>query len=166
MQELLRMRDKAQLNEVQAQWFREQKSQIELFDCLNDPHELHNLADDPKYKGKLKELCAELDRWLIKIGDQPNLPENKLINQLWEGNEEQPITADPSINVENSRITIDCLTEGASIGYKIINDNVRSSNTWKVYKEPFTITKGTKLIIQAHRIGFKPSSLVEYYESL
>ena len=83
MQELLRMRDKGTLNEVQSIWFRESKPKEELYDCVNDPHEINNLAGQPEHAEKLKELSAEMDRWLTEIGDQPNLPERELIAQLW-----------------------------------------------------------------------------------
>lgn len=162
MKELLRLRDNGQLNEIQAQWFRPQKDSLELFDCLSDPYELHNLANDPKYSNKLKELSEEMDRWLRKIGDQPNLPENELVKQLWGGEEAQPKTAKPSIKARNSEITITCSTKGASIGYRVISDQVESPNHWRVYQKPFQVKKGTKLQIQAHRIGFKPSDTIEY----
>ncbi len=54
MQELLRLRDKDSLTNYQAQWFR--KPREELFDCINDPHELANLAKGSKYNDKLAEL--------------------------------------------------------------------------------------------------------------
>ena len=41
----------------------------ELYDLQADPHELHNLAYDPKYDKKLKELQAKLKAWQQKTGD-------------------------------------------------------------------------------------------------
>lgn len=32
----------------------------ELYDLENDPLEMHNLINDPKYKGKVKELCTRM----------------------------------------------------------------------------------------------------------
>jgi len=99
MQELRQMHAEGTLNEDQAQWFRESKPPEELFDCKNDPHELHNLADDPKYAEKLATLRSELYQWLEAIGDQPNLPESELVKQLWNGSDEQPATADQEITI-------------------------------------------------------------------
>ena len=166
MQELLRLRDNGQLNEIQSQWFRESKPKEELYDCLNDPHEIENLAHQPEYMNKLQELSAEMDRWLNEIGDQPNLPERELIDQLWQGVDEQPITSNPVVTKSNGKITIACKTEGASISYRIIKDTASSSASYKVYKEPITIEVGTMLEIQAHRIGFKPSKSIQYLASL
>ena len=36
----------------------------ELFDLQKDPHEFHNLADQPKYAAKLKELQTSLKDWM------------------------------------------------------------------------------------------------------
>lgn len=159
MQELLRLRDTGGLDSLQMQWFRKTKDPEELFDCVNDPHELHNLANDPKYTEKLIELKTEMDRWLTEIGDQPNLPENELVQQLWDGAQTQPKTASPNISIQENEVRINCYTTGASIGYKIINDG-NEPNSWSVYSEPFLVKSGSKLIVKAHRIGFKESDLV------
>ena len=82
MQELLRLHKEGKLNAIQDQWFRKSKQKEELFDCKADPHELNNLAAIPKYKTKLNELSAEMDRWLSSIKDQPNLSENQLVSKV------------------------------------------------------------------------------------
>jgi arylsulfatase A-like enzyme len=165
MQELLRLRDNGQLNEAQALWFREKKPNEELYDCINDPHEIENLAHKPEYAEKLLELSAEMDRWLKEISDQPNFPERELIDRLWQGAEEQPITSNPVVTASDGKIIIECETDGASISYRILNDTTDPSAPYRVYKEPFTVEVGAKLEIQAHRIGFKPSSSVLYQAS-
>jgi len=159
MQELLRMKEEGTLNEYQAQWFRESKPEEELFDCKNDPHELNNLVDDPAYAEKLAELRTELNRWLEAIGDQPNLPEGELIDQLWDGKSEQPETAAPSVEATEAGIAVTCPTEGASIGYRIIEGEV-VPDSWSVYTEPFTAPEGSTVEVVAHRIGFVPSAPV------
>lgn len=157
MRELLRMRDSGTLNEYQAQWFRESKPREELFDCENDPHELHNLAEDPAYAEKLAELQTEMDRWLAAIGDQPNLPERDLIDQLWNGSDTKPQTADPVISISEREISLSCPTEGASIGYQLIPADGPKPDSWAVYTGPFNVSAGSEIRVQAHRIGFVPS---------
>ncbi len=161
MQELLELRKKGQLNEIQEQWFRKEKPREELFDCQNDPHELVNIADDPEYKNKLTELSNEMDRWLQEIGDQPNLPEGDLVAHLWSGDSEQPVTRDPIIKYTSEKIVIACTTDGASIGYKIIQDGIEPKS-WSVYTEPFQVPSGSEVIAQAHRIGFKASEIIRF----
>ena len=78
MQELLRMRDAGELDPIQAQWFRTSKAPEELFDTLNDPHELNNIAADPAYTDKLAELSKEMDSWMSFIDDKGLMPEAEL----------------------------------------------------------------------------------------
>ncbi len=47
----------------------------ELYDIKNDPSEVHNLANDPKYAGKLKELRSQLTNWRTSVGDAGVTPE-------------------------------------------------------------------------------------------
>ncbi|MGQ1783657.1 sulfatase family protein [Saccharicrinis sp. GN24d3] len=161
MQELLRLRDAGKLDSIQMQWFRKTKPKEELFDCENDPYELNNLADNPDYKEKLMELRTEMDRWIKEIGDQPNLPEAELIEQLWKGSKEQPQTAKPLIEFKDGKITITCATEGASIGYKVIDQGGNVPQSWTVYQKPFGVAKGASLMVKAHRIGYKASQVVK-----
>ncbi|MBU0478348.1 sulfatase [bacterium] len=42
----------------------------ELFDLLEDPHELHNVYDDPRYANVAKELKLELHRLQKEVGDE------------------------------------------------------------------------------------------------
>lgn len=161
MQELLRLREEGKLNGIQAQWFRNTKPTEELFDCEADPHELHNLAEDPAYQEKLQELKTEMDRWLSDIGDQPNLPERELIEKLWGGSNEQPRTASPKMSIENNKLSITSDTKGASISYKFIDEKGENSTEWMVYNQPINLTKNKKIILfQAHRIGYKPSKII------
>ena len=162
MKELIKLRDEGSLNEVQSQWFREKKPKEELFDCLKDPHEINNLANQTKYQNKLIELRSEMDRWLNEIDDQPNLPERELINQLWGNKKEKPKTTTPVVSVTQGEITIECETKGASIGYRIIGENSSPSAPYKVYTVPFKNENGNQLEIIAHRIGFEASNPIKY----
>ncbi|AWB65223.1 sulfatase [Saccharobesus litoralis] len=44
-------------------------SRDELYDLKNDPVELNNLAKDPKYKAKLKELVIMMEQELVRVDD-------------------------------------------------------------------------------------------------
>ncbi len=158
MQELLRMRDEGTLNDIQMQWFRQSKPEEELFDTENDPHELNNLADDPAYAKKLAELRGECKRWMDEIEDMGFIPEEDLIRQFWP-DKKQPTTANPVTKVENGTLTIECATEGASIGYKFPKDESPWIG-WRIYNEPIDLPEGQRVKIMAHRIGFVPSDTV------
>jgi len=47
----------------------------ELYDLQNDPHELHNLAEEPKHKKVLREHSRKLDEWIKATADQGEKPE-------------------------------------------------------------------------------------------
>jgi N-sulfoglucosamine sulfohydrolase len=48
--------------------YRERPSE-ELYDLTDDPDEMKNLANDPKYTERLKAMRVELDRWMKAQGD-------------------------------------------------------------------------------------------------
>lgn len=160
MQELLNLRDAGELDSVQSLWFGNKKPMEELYDCIVDPHEINNLAENPEYAEILNELSNELDNWINNIGDQPNLPEGELLKQLWNGKNVQPITLVPTVDINESSVSIACNTEGASIGYKVIKSNKKEPVEWQVYTGPFELQDNSTLKVQAHRIGFKPSDIV------
>jgi len=127
MQALLKLRDKGELNDAQAQWFRESKDDDELFDTKSDPYELNNLAQDPKYADVLKGLKAEMDRWLEMIDDNPQMSERDLVAKIWNGASAKLLTEIPEVALEQGKLSFSSPTKGASISYKVVNDDVEPS---------------------------------------
>ena len=160
MKELLRLRDLGQLNDIQSQWFRLSKPEEELFDIDNDPHELNNLADNSDYKAKLIEMRNECERWMNEINDMGLIPEDEIIESFWP-NKIQPVTAIPKVNNDDGRITLGCLTKGASIGYKFPNDDLPWLG-WRPYTAPFELDSVQMVKVIAHRLGYKPSDILIY----
>ena len=161
MQKLLELRDLDDLSDAQAQWFRDSKEVDELFDTLSDPHELNNLARDPEYADVLIRLKDEMDNWLATIDDNPKMSERDLVAKIWNGASTKPRTEMPQASLEEGRVTLSSPTEGASISYKVVQDDVEPKG-WKIYTEPFQMTNDARLLIQAHRIGFEPSETVQW----
>lgn len=159
-QELLRLRDAGELNEIQMQWFRDSKPAEELFDTQNDPHELYNLATDPDYQEKLVELSTECESWMKAIDDKGFIPEEDLIRQFWP-DKIQPITATPIIEKKGEQLHISCATEGATIGYKLPKDE-QPDRGWRVYQTPIDLSVDVPIKIVAHRIGYAPSDTLTY----
>jgi len=65
------------LDPVQAQWMAPRKPEFELYDHQADPHEVKNLAADPKHKRDLTRLSGMLERWIEETGDQGRTPESR-----------------------------------------------------------------------------------------
>ncbi|MCC6492082.1 MAG: sulfatase [Pirellulales bacterium] len=61
------------LNEAQGDVFLDPRPAEELYNVHNDPHQLHNLADDPAQGAALASLRRVLERWTEETGD--SLPE-------------------------------------------------------------------------------------------
>ena len=161
MKELLRLREEGNLTDEQSLWFRDQKPNEELFDLQKDPFELHNLADDHAYKSKLEEMREACNRWVIDINDTGMIPEETLIFNLHPQGF-QPKTEAVQANKKNGIVELYSTTEGASIGYKIVNPGVNSEEfSWNIYSDPIELHKNETLITIAHRIGYLPSDIVK-----
>lgn len=65
------------LNRIQAEFFRTRPVE-QLFHVVDDPHEVRNLADDPKYADVLKEMRDSLSGQLKRLPDLSFLPESVL----------------------------------------------------------------------------------------
>lgn len=149
MAQLLALKEVGKLNPAQSHWFKENKPTEELYDYLNDPHEMNNLAENPKYSTKLKELRNAHLAWMKQYKDYAEIEEMNMVNTWWNGKETAPETAMPVISFSDKKGAISCETKGASIGYR-----KTSKESWQVYKQPFTIEKGDSLYVIAHRIGY------------
>ena len=155
MRAILALKAQGKLNAVQSLWFRPTKPKEELYDCQKDPYEFNNLAEQPEYQAKLKELRKVYEEWMQKVGDTAAEPEMEMVRRWWNGKEQAPVTETPKIQPEFSKITLSCATKGASIGYK----QHWKDPSWKVYTQPIDVTPGDSLYVVAHRIGYQRSPL-------
>ena len=55
------------LTPEQAAFMAPNKPEIEMFDLKKDPHEVHNIADDPAYAEAKAEMLAELEKWRDEV---------------------------------------------------------------------------------------------------
>ena len=160
MQELWRAYEAGELTGDQLLWFSQTKPNEELYDIEVDPHEINNLADDPAYRDKLEELRQEHLNWQEKYGDMGFIPEEKMLNDMWQGKDHAPSTEDPIITSKEEMLTIECNTGGASIGFKIIRDGMEPA-AWDVYTKPIEVKAGDLVKVVAHRIGYEQSNIIE-----
>lgn len=78
MMEIRRAEEAGELTDAMALFSAERKPVKELYDLEKDPHEINNLADDPAYAEKLKELEEALFAWQLSIGDLGLIPESEI----------------------------------------------------------------------------------------
>lgn len=161
MREIIRHRDNGTLNSIQQQRFKAPRPAEELYVLSEDPYELNNVADDPRYRKQLKKLRKVLDDWIEETNDLGRIPEPELLKQMWGGQDHPPVTADPVIASDGTTIRITCPTEGASIGYQLVDPGETPSEQWAVYTGPFP-SNGKTVVALAQRIGYLPSQTVTH----
>jgi N-sulfoglucosamine sulfohydrolase len=69
------------LNSTQKLFFSATKPPEELYDVNADPHEVRNLAADPKFTPVLKEMRAALERWMTETRDLGAVSEEELVRR-------------------------------------------------------------------------------------
>ena len=75
------MNYEGKLNATQKLFFQPTKPAEELYDVNADPHEVNNLAGDPKFAGVLKEMRAALDEWMTTTRDMGAMPEEEMVRR-------------------------------------------------------------------------------------
>jgi hypothetical protein len=174
LQELFRLYAEDKLEGAQKLLMGDGRPAEELYDCMNDPHEICNLAERPEYRGELARLSAELDRWRSEVGDLGEVPEPQLARRMWpEG--EKPVTVPVQfvpIDVDNpgthdvqagemhtykapALLLLYCATQGASIAYTMEQGD---SAAWSLYSSPIRLSPGRHAVrAKAVRIGYGES---------
>lgn len=69
-----------ELNPIQSAFWNTKPAE-ELYDTENDPWEVNNLANDPKYKEDLIRMRAAAKEWMLEIHDTGFIPEAELIDR-------------------------------------------------------------------------------------
>lgn len=74
-QEMIKMHQAGELNDNQQDCFMAPRPAEELYDVVNDPYQLVNLAGNADYSEKLNEMSNLLDQWIVEFDDKvPNNP--------------------------------------------------------------------------------------------
>jgi len=137
--------------------FMKTKPVEEFYDLANDPYEVHNIIDNPKYSKRINDFRAALENWQKEINDQGFIAENKLVKSFWP-NMIQPKTENVDFKIgDDGLYELTSLTNGASIGYQI--DEKIGTNSWSLYHKPIRIRDKQKIVARAIRIGYKASGI-------
>jgi hypothetical protein len=71
---MIRLYEAGKLNRDQMDCFVAPRKSEELYDVVNDPLQLNNLAENPDYTAELTEMRGLLDNWIVEFQDK--VPEN------------------------------------------------------------------------------------------
>jgi N-sulfoglucosamine sulfohydrolase len=167
MQEMRRLNAEGKLKGPQKQYFEPTKPIEELYNTVTDPHEVKNLAGDPKYKDVLRRMRVIHAKWVRETHDiglipEPEFDEMKRLGGKYEKTAE-PVFWAPKWQPGEStrRVTIACPTPGSSIVY-IISGDGQTDSRWRLYTKSVWLTKGKVLHAKTCRIGFKDSGEVRF----
>lgn len=75
-QKFREMMANGEMNETQLVFFGPEKPAEELYDLANDPHEIHNLVENPRFAGELERHREILASWIEKTGDKGQATES------------------------------------------------------------------------------------------
>jgi len=170
MRTLMRMHAQGELVGPQLLWWSNQRPPEELYLVEDDPYEINNLANDPRYSHTLEELRGVLDEWRTETRDLGDISEADMVEKSWPGRV-QPETCQPLfiVNAEDSfeaestlggvyqgpaMLRMSCSTQGASIAY---TTDTGDSPRWLLYTGPFHIDGAVTVRAKAIRYGYKES---------
>lgn len=81
---LRKLHQEGTLNPEAVQLMQPTREPEELYDVLNDPYEIHNLAHSLDHQEIIKHLRTVLDEWIIEIDDQGRFPESPEVHAFYE----------------------------------------------------------------------------------
>jgi N-sulfoglucosamine sulfohydrolase len=170
IQEWFRLQAAGSLAGPPALWMRTSRPAEELYDTVDDPHQVRDLSADPGHGPTLERMRAAVAGWMRDIGDQGLINEAEMIQRMWPGGV-QPETAPPYIvprttTADPSRpetmtvgapmeVAIYVPTQGASIGYTTEDG---PSARWRLYTGPIRVSSPMTLRAKAIRYGYKESA--------
>ncbi|MBN2665860.1 MAG: sulfatase [Bacteroidales bacterium] len=170
--EMLRLDAEGRLTGPQKSWMASTRPPEELYDVRNDPYQINNLADDPKFLKVLEEFREKHEQWTLTTGDMGHMNEPEMIRQMWP-DMKQPVTDTPYFIVNSpedrasknlrtggtwsSPMTLSfyCPTHGASVVYTF---EEKENPHWLLYSGPMHLKPGNYNIrVKAVRYGYGDS---------
>lgn len=153
MQKLEAMRDAGLLDSIAMLWFTAPAPAEALYDCQQDPHQITNLANDPRYAVKLKQMRKAFQKeWIDKYNkDWVSQDEDFFIKRA-RPDGIQPVTPNPQAEItKDGYFVIKNYSNDFTVSYAI------GDNKMKIYTRPVKVNKGDKVTYVAGRIGYKNS---------
>lgn len=157
MQEMLTLYGEERLDGVQRRWFEAPRSEEELYDCLADPHQIHNLADDPAHTKILTKMRRAYKReWIGPFNREwESRPESYFVERMWPGGE-KPVCETPRAEIRGGALTVDNDPGIYSISYRR-----EGEKKWNLYTSPVPVGEQEgHFEVLVERIGYTPSSVI------
>ncbi|TWU66734.1 sulfatase-like hydrolase/transferase [Crateriforma conspicua] len=126
MRELRRLHEAGELPAEAEALFAPTKPVEELYDCVADPHQVNNLADDPAFADQLKRMRDAHLRWVKQTRDIGLIPEPIIIERRETLGNEYAILRQPGQESTVARIADTAVL--ASSGPSALPDLVRATD--------------------------------------
>ncbi len=161
MQEMRRLNAEGALEGAQKQYFEPTKPLEELYDIVADPHEVNNLAADPKHAEALERLRQAHAEWYNRTQDLGLIPEPIFDELKWPDGKQDTTTTPAFTRQQGGAVTVVCATPGVSIAYRVDGDP-NSATGWLLYTRPVRLGPDEVLYAKACRIGYADSAVVTF----
>ena len=125
----------------------ETKPVEELYDLENDPHEINNLAGDPKYLTTVENLRGVMSKWQSSIGDIGLIPEAEIEIQEKQSSSRFEIMNGKKSDPNHIQKLVSVATK-ASEGISALPDLMKASNS----QDPvirYWVTMASAILVEA-----------------
>jgi N-sulfoglucosamine sulfohydrolase len=130
----------------------------ELYDTDADPHEVTNLAADPRHRETLERMRRALEDWMRDTHDLGGVPEAEMLERMRPGGV-WATTAAPVPDVQRAGgrtlLSLTSSTPGASLAWTVEQG---ASAHWQLYRGPFELRGPQRLRARACRLGYRDSA--------
>lgn len=148
------------LNAAQLHFMAPEKPPEELYDLVNDPYEINNLADLPQHQTTLRQMRLALAKWQKETKDLGLVPELELRERMRPGGVWQKVEA-PTITlsqVESKQVVrLASKTAGVSVVY---TTETGAKPHWRLYTSELSFPQPVMLRVKACRLGWLESDEV------
>jgi hypothetical protein len=148
------------LNSVQLLFFSPEKPAEELYDVVQDPYEVRNLAGSATHQAVLARMREALNDWQRETADLGSVPEAELRERMRPGGVWVPVAA-PAVREARPRagairLTVTSDTPGASFAY---TTEAGDSPRWKLSTGDIELPLPMSVRIKACRLGYLDSEV-------
>jgi hypothetical protein len=151
------------LNAVQLLFFAPEKPAEELYDIVEDPHEVTNLAGVPEHQAVLARMRQTLNDWQNATGDLGLVPEAELRERMRPGGVwtrvAVPAVKDARPKAGMVRLSLSAETPGASFAY---TTEPGDTPRWQLSTGAIELATPVTVRIKACRLGYLDSEVVAH----
>jgi uncharacterized sulfatase len=148
------------LNLVQLLFFSPEKPAEELYDVVQDPHEIRNLAGSAAHQAVLARMRQALNDWQKETADLGPVPEAELRERMRPGGVWVQVAAPAVMEARPRagivRLTVRSDTPGASFAY---TTEAGDAPRWKLSTGDIELPLPVSLRIKACRLGYLDSDV-------